>query len=358
LKKNILTMNKLFNAVEYDKVDNIKHILEHSTFDVNSCVYEGGTILHFACNAGSIKVIKLLMTHDKVDVNKPDVCGGTALNSTHISIDVAKLLLKFRDINVNKKDKNGDTPLHTACVSRNKQMVKLLLTHPNININEVNNKGMTPLAYSCYYNNDDIIRVLLNNPAIDINKSNIIAPLHLAVEKKNINVIKLLLCQPGININQVDEYGRTPLDYICALSEGNTWLSSRRTIKINVCSKEEIIIKLLMAYGATITNQKIKICNNSELDKYLTDPNVINDWKATFDFISHLFTLVVLLCDEYFTFNTQSCGRSVDMIRFFTICKQLPMELQMLICHRLYGSHKNYVKSDSVTLHCKLILKE
>ena len=67
-------------------------------------------------------------------------------------------------------------------------------------------------------------------------------------------------------------------------------------------------------------------------------------------FISDLFALVVFLCDGLLSVNTGSSSSasppsptSKKAARFFQIAHCLPMELQMMLCNRVFGSWKNSV---------------
>jgi len=60
---------------------------------------------------------------------------------------------------------------------------------------------------------------------------------------------------------------------------------------------------------------------------------------------AEVFALTVFLCDELLhlkpTLDTAAT-------RFFAIAKKLPMELQMVLCHRVVGSMKqNILRKDS-----------
>ena len=60
-------------------------------------------------------------------------------------------------------------------------------------------------------------------------------------------------------------------------------------------------------------------------------------------FISDLFALVVFLCDDLLTLKAVSSDPSSSnkASRFFVIAQLLPMELQMALCNRAFGSSKN-----------------
>ena len=58
--------------------------------------------------------------------------------------------------------------------------------------------------------------------------------------------------------------------------------------------------------------------------------------------VSHLFSAIILYSDEYLKMKDEADELKK---RFFQICLQLPMELQMVIAHRLYQSGKQNVLS-------------
>jgi len=61
--------------------------------------------------------------------------------------------------------------------------------------------------------------------------------------------------------------------------------------------------------------------------------------------IPHLFALTVFLSDDYLTLihEVVEASRQGGQRRFFVILKRLPMELQMVVANRLYGSAKSFV---------------
>ena len=65
---------------------------------------------------------------------------------------------------------------------------------------------------------------------------------------------------------------------------------------------------------------------------------------------SEIFSLTVFLCDELVQLKPAlTPAPAADATtRFFTIASKLPMELQMILCHRAVGSTKqNILRKDS-----------
>ena len=63
---------------------------------------------------------------------------------------------------------------------------------------------------------------------------------------------------------------------------------------------------------------------------------------------AEIFALAVFLCDDLLQLKPASRPAATDATRFFTIASKLPMELQMILCHRAVGSMKqNILLKDS-----------
>ena len=66
-------------------------------------------------------------------------------------------------------------------------------------------------------------------------------------------------------------------------------------------------------------------------------------------FISDLFALVIFLCDDLLTAGAESSSSSSSPLnnnkpaRFFQVAQLLPMELQMALCNRVFGSCKDII---------------
>ena len=376
----MLTIDDLFIAVKDNNISQVKHILDNYSFNMNvyKCVYKcgyesgdktktvigcknkGETVLHIACNQRLMDIIKLLCDSNKINVNALNSNGETVLNTAYNDTDMVKLLLNFKYINVNRKDSNGNIPLYSACVTGNKEVVKLLLAHPKIKINELNNNGVTALCYLCCYENKLVITTLfLHYIMIDVDQPKIEKPLICAIESNNINTLRLLLQQSSINVNHLDiksrRRGITPLDH--------AFFCQKYCREHN---KYRNMIKLLLEYGANITfNIRCNYGGDSAVNQWLSSLDPTRKQRDKYSSIAHLFTIIVLLCDEYFTLIPthiplikNNYKPYYNMIRFFKIVNCVPMEVQMLICHRVYGSTNSYVKSDLVTLYSRSILNE
>ena len=60
---------------------------------------------------------------------------------------------------------------------------------------------------------------------------------------------------------------------------------------------------------------------------------------------AEVFALTVFLCDDLLQPKPDLVSSNPAATRFFVIAKKLPMELQMILCHRVVGSAKDNILS-------------
>ena len=77
-------------------------------------------------------------------------------------------------------------------------------------------------------------------------------------------------------------------------------------------------------------------------------------------FISDLFALVIFICDGLLTVGAEAFASSFSSTltsrkatRFFQIAQHLPLELQMVLCNRVFGPRKDVV----LTIHSEPAFK-
>jgi len=93
----------------------------------------------------------------------------------------------------------------------------------------------------------------------------------------------------------------------------------------------------------------------SELERFLANPaQTRHELRVKLGVLDELaaevFALTVFLCDDLLQLKPSShhAATPYPATRFFTIAKELPMELQMVLCHRGVGSTKqNILQKDS-----------
>lgn len=212
----------------------------------------------------------------------------------------------------------------------------------------------------------DILKMLMarNTPyQLDLNMliSNS-ALLKSALEYGSFGVVRFLLTDPRVDVAQPDRQGRTPV--WAALHDGYL-----EVVRWMIASGKELgdVKRDGGAFYYTLTEpvtsrtevQQCKVL----LKKFAQNPMKVRhdvrillgtaDEQAT-----HLFALVIFVCEGLLTIVTATTAatQSTDTItttlqprdetvRFFSLVSTLPMELQMVICHRACDSPKDNVPS-------------
>lgn len=121
------------------------------------------TPLYLAIESCNIEIVKLLLGHPKINVNK---LSGFHILPLHLAvknnyIDIVKLLLAHRDIEINKIQYNEKTALFVAAEEGNVACVELLFGLQYINQNIPNSHGNTPLIIAAKNGHIECVKILL-----------------------------------------------------------------------------------------------------------------------------------------------------------------------------------------------------
>ncbi len=196
----------LFEAIKKNDIDTVKYLLDKIK-NINEVDDQyGETPLHMAAAYNHVKITKLLLTHENIDINATSRYNSTPLwiacDSAHS--DIIELLLEDPAIDVNLPRNDGETPLHRACRNGCTEDVALLLQHPQINVNPRCCDEWTPLMKALYRENYiEITKLLLAHPNIEVNQTNRLGytVLYNACSSNHTSFIQLLLEHPNINVD-------------------------------------------------------------------------------------------------------------------------------------------------------------
>ena len=145
---------------------------------------EGKSPLHYACERGAWKCVRLFLVGIDGDIPR-------------------------RPIDVNAKDHYCLTPLFVACEHWKKECIEIL--HKDERTNTIGYQGATILHYSCAHGNADFVKMALGICNIDSQNDSGDTPLHLACLMKRIYHAKFLI-ENGANVNIKNKGGLTPFD--------------------------------------------------------------------------------------------------------------------------------------------------
>ena len=171
----------------------------------------------------------------------------------------------------------------------------------------------------------------------------------------------MMLNDPRVDITFPDNEGCTPLWR--ASSEGRhhvvKWLiaSGKDLGDLNKTGKywdSNEYTAIEAARNAYIDNhtETISLLENLMVNPIQTGHQIRVELGLQDELAAEVFALTVFLCDDQFQLNSTSAAApnsiTTTASRFFVIASKLPMELQMVLCHRAVGSMKqNVLEKDS-----------
>lgn len=183
--------------------------------DPNDALNDAGrTILHHATRVPRrIEFVNYLISEKKVDVNKKDHDGYTALHFAAYwgRDDVAQALINAQaDLDV--VNNNQLTPSHYAAGRGNLSVLKLLKSS-GANLAFKNDWGFAPIHEAADWGQLEVLQFLVNDCKADpLEKTkNELVPLHYAARKGRLSVVKYLVSDLGCDINIGERGGYTPL---------------------------------------------------------------------------------------------------------------------------------------------------
>jgi len=379
----------------------VRELLRHPRIDLNKGNKGDATPFYIACQEGHADVVAVLLATPGIDGNKPSVSVATpfliACYNGHT--EVVELLLRDARINPRTANQNsaspfymacqnghtsialmllGDprtdvnlcsnteaTPFLMACSNGHREIVARLLADPRIDANKPMKGGDPPLFFACQNNSKEIVELLLADSRVDVNKANHheVTPFFIAAQQGHDDVVFLLLGVPSVDPNKAREDSTTPLwmaAQIGQLSTIQVMLASSREINVTLKStfnqhtaaqQARLVASIPIEAAKAVENYERTVANCAAvatlLDEYEVDSESVRQRLRKLPDIRHrligaTFALVVFFTDEYLKPATEILP---SFQRFFDLCARLPLDLQMVICNRMFDSARCIVLS-------------
>ena len=199
------------------------------------------TPLHYACWAGKLEIVKLLVKDYNAHINMHSQSGKRPIdlakkeNHTNIvkylqqvekmqishlcntcrkgHLSTVKHYIDELKYSVNTSDNELNTLLHIACAADQPEIVRYLLDK-DASLETYNVIGSTTLGLACTGKYKDIVRQILNKRKDLINKMDMrnFAPLHYACWAGKLGIVKLLVETYDADINTRSKLGTKPID--------------------------------------------------------------------------------------------------------------------------------------------------
>ena len=228
--KVCLVFSSLHDACIKGDVETVKRLLHDPKLNINKFNLNGNTALGLAVQASSSEethiITSLLVNHPNINLEKGirDGASPFVLAVTNMNIHAADLLLSKQQLNVNIKCLNLPsmpycTPLliaiknaETSDASKRKEFFKLIkkmLKHEKIDV-KISCGGVVPFLEAIKLTNESIIKAFLKHKIWDINADqNGDGALHLALKLSQTKMIPHILSYPDLNLNMTDNDGNT-----------------------------------------------------------------------------------------------------------------------------------------------------
>lgn len=283
-----------------------------------------------------------------------------------------------------------DGPLHRACRFGRTEVARELLGHPAVKVNQLNNRGCNPFFIACQEGSTDIVRMALADSRIDVTWPHAEGhePFMMACQEGHLDVIFLLLGDPRIDVNKPNLKNGTPLWYAAQrghlqvvrhLLASDTRIDTARISSFNsrtAAEQARAMVHASRAFDETEEDHQRRIANGpliaDLISEYEKDPGGVRwslrllpglrgahspfvdlvDLCVSSDltsrsngvdlFIGKVFALVVFFADGFVTERSET---PAEVLRFLRVSAKLPLDLQMLLCNRLYGSAREVVST-------------
>jgi len=278
-------------------------------------------------------------------------------------LEVVEFLLGDPRVNVNCKQKEGATPICGACSEGRTEVVARLLMDPRIDVNEPTIGKTSGFYWACTMGRVGIVAMLLADSRVEVNgrADDGATPFFSACEDGRTAVVSLLLKDPRIDVNLAKSSNSSPLWVVSQngnLPEAQLILASGREIEVGKISNFDQTTALQRARAVAarskpnseteeVFKRKQQACPliADLITRFEEDPTAVRAQLAYLphvrdSFIGPLFALVVFVADNYARARPETPQHAT---RFFGVCSQLPLELQMVLCNRVFASPKDLV---------------
>ena len=301
MKKEIL-----FNAIERKDAEAVRAALAAGISPrVTDNSKTKKTPLHYAVTNGWPEGVRILLEHNKTEVNATNSTDETPLNcavngefAEEVLKEILRLLLNHPKIDVNTHDQQKNGPLHNALIKQNFVAVDALSGHPKTHFDIVNKNGHSPIHLTIFYNYTQILLRFLNDSRITasiLNKCTVVtmpeneegaswsapmSPLHFAVHMNRAEIVRLFLTDSRILYNCEDEDGDTAL-HIAVKNNSHEIIDAlvqNPNVDVNLKNKFTISLPLLAHQGAKRFHAPIHLAailgHNEALDVLLRRPDI------------------------------------------------------------------------------------
>jgi hypothetical protein len=355
-------------AVQCNQYDLFVNLLNHPKVDVNTVSDQYLTALDLAVSLDKGQMVEIMLAHPKYKVlpitnyrsfkilMSSPLIDAQRLSTQKAGFDPTWIVpyLKWASDNDNvvavekliaidrKLVENAyidNEPYFIYLVKDRANNLKMLLAKHRFNPNVKSTSGES-LLDQCYLNSE--AKYLLQNPDLKFDNVTYNTMSHMSY-----NHLNLLIHHPNF-LATVRRRGIMSTLYLVFIQ--STDVQDCKRILVALLPLLDDVGQIDMCYNRYY-GFKLNHNLRNLLQEYInTKGNIINQWRADVkEPISYLFTLATLVTDEYPCVNAkdkdedknkdqnQNQNQSKNFCRWLNIIKQLPIELQTILCHLTVG---------------------
>ena len=282
-------------------------------FDINYFHHheKNATAFHLACLVGHDKIVKALLTYT------PPAPTDTRWKFFSQVDNIAPIKLN----SIHK----ARSPLAVACENGHVETVRLLIWDKRFAINGAEGDDYTPLYLACSRGNQEIMMLLLTHTDIDVlaqgARNDVAGLLSMAVSGNSMLMLPFfyIFFKKGENIA-----GRILASDLKALRACFNVICSDYGLRDDP-SRNQFVLSFASWEQDIPKEQLFEVIRR-------TKKKLLNDNRLTY------FALIIFISDRLLQIKNQVEPTQQKLVRFLKIATQLPMELQMVLSHRVAES--------------------
>ncbi|GFT56280.1 hypothetical protein NPIL_467881, partial [Nephila pilipes] len=258
--KDIMGFTALHWSCLNGHIDIAKYLFQRGAKIGDTNMYNQ-TPLHLAAMKGHIEIVKFLIL-ERNYLNNKDVTGCTALHlsSENEHLDIIKLLIRNGAI-INIWNKKHISPLFLAIKNDNLKIMQLLIEE-GADINLANYFGYKALHYGVSQGKKELVLHMIQHGA-DVNDlCHGQTPLHLAVEKNDIEMAEILIH----NRADIDAENAPGLSLLCPAVRNNNKEMVKMLLKCGADINAEGCLPLATAINFGLNDIAEILLKNEEID--------------------------------------------------------------------------------------------
>lgn len=300
------------------------------------------TCLALACYLGLTDIVRRLLNHPAVDPTFISPRGSAifAAACAEHSGPLALLLADGRAHPGAHQSANGATtvvPLVVATTCNRVDSVKLLLADPRVDVTAAGDQGFDAFISGCGVGDTEVLEIFLEDGRANVNSTQFenATGLYLAAQAGRLDTLHTLMAYCGnldtstrIQSNTDPmENGKNAIEWV------ETILGEHHQANIPMEDYERAIKN---------GREVISLITQYDTDRRQTRANIQALPVFKTKFVPRIYALVVLFSDNYL----HAEKAPPEVFRFLRIASSLPLELQMVLCRRVFGDARDVITSE------------